>query len=250
MNFARSRWRWIGIALITGLLTLGLAGSVAAHETREVGDYEFVVGFMNEPAYVNELNGIDLRISHLDGEGHDHNGHSNGESHGHDDHDDSEDHHHNGGAPVENAHETLQAAILYGEEVKEVELRPVWGNPGVYTADVVPTSTGTYSFRFVGEINGQEVDETFRGGPNTFSEVEDRSELEFPADPATPADDDDQMMAIGIAGVVAGLLGMVAGAAGWYKASNAPNSRPVGQEAARQRKAAQRQQQQQERSDE
>ena len=36
MNFARSRWRWIGIALITGLLTLGLAGSVAAHETRRV----------------------------------------------------------------------------------------------------------------------------------------------------------------------------------------------------------------------
>jgi hypothetical protein len=191
-----------GIALVVAVLLLAAIGSTAlAHEHREVGDFEFVVGFMNEPAYVNELNGIDLRITR-------------------------------GDDPVENAHETLRAAIIFGEEVMEVDLRPVWGQPGAYTADVIPTTTGTYSFQFIGEIDGQEINETFRGGPDTFSEVEDRAALEFPADPPQVAGETDQAMAIGIAGVVAGLLGLIMGAAAYFKVSSTP---------ARQRTAQQQQ---------
>jgi hypothetical protein len=192
MQRTTARWRRLSIALLVGMLSLSIVAGVSAHETREVGDFEFVVGFMNEPAYVNELNGIDLRISYADS-----------------------------GDPVENAQESLNAVISYGEESTEVDLRARWGQPGAYTADVVPTVTGAYSFRFVGEIDGQEVDETFRAGPDTFSEIQDRDALEFPANPPSPADETDQAMAIGIAGVAAGLLGLVAGAAGYYKASNA-----------------------------
>lgn len=197
------------VAVLVAVLSLGLVGTAAAHESREVGDFEFVVGFVNEPAYVNELNGIQLNISQAAAEGEE-------------------------GEPVLNAHQSLDATILYGEDSIDVELRPVFGEDGAYTAEVIPTETGTYSFQFTGEIEGEQIDETFRGGPDTFSEVEPREELEFPAGDSASVDDSDQAAAFGIAGVVAGLLGLGAGAAAYYKVSS--NS-------GQQRRPAQRQQQ-------
>ncbi len=225
---------YVGILAVAGLLFASLPGSASAHETREVeGEFEFVVGFMNEPAYVNEMNGIDLRISHL-------NGHE-------DNHDDEgDDHGHNGGEPVLNAHETLDATIIFGDQTMDVELRPVWGEDGAYTADILPTRTGTYSFRFHGEIDGVEVDETFQGGPDTFSEVESTNDLAFPeAATGDLATDADQTDAIAIAAIAAGLLGLAVGGAALYKVSNAGEPSP----AQRRREAKQAQQQRQQQSD-
>lgn len=189
----------IGLAVI---LTAGLMGSVSAHESREVGDYQLVVGFVNEPAVVDELNGIQLNVSRISGDGEE-------------------------GEPVPGVDQTLQATIMHGEETQEVELSPVFGQDGSYTADVIPTSTGSYSFQFVGEIEGQEIDETFRSGPETFSDVQARGELEFPASATASAgtSGSDQAAAFGIAGVVAGLLGLLAGGVAYFKVSNTSSGR-------------------------
>ena len=51
--------------LLTVLFTVLGTGTVLAHEGRDVGDYNFVVGFINEPAVEGMLNGVSLRITSL-----------------------------------------------------------------------------------------------------------------------------------------------------------------------------------------
>jgi hypothetical protein len=223
------------VLAVMALMLVGLSITTSAHERREVeGEFEFVVGFMNEPAYVNQMNGIDLRISRVAGE-------HEADDHSHDNGDAEEsDDHHSSSSPVLNSHETLNATIIFGDQTMDVDLRPVWGQEGAYTADVLPTETGTYLFRFHGEIDGVEIDETFEGGPDTFSEVESTDDLQFPsAADGTVADESDQMDAIAIAGVVAGLLGLAAGGAALYKVSNTGEPNPA------QRRREQRRAQQQ-----
>jgi hypothetical protein len=227
--------RRISALVITGLLLAGLVATTSAHETREVeGEFEFVVGFMNEPAYVNEMNGLDLRIFYLNGDGHS------------DDGDESDDQYASDAEPVENAHETLRAAIQFGGESHELDLRAVWGQPGHYTADVIPTATGAYTFQITGEIDGVQVNETFSAGPDTFSEIESRDELEFPASSGSSSSDTNQIAAFGIAGVVAGLLGLVAGGAAYYKVSNPGGAK---MNPAQRRREQQKAQQQKQRND-
>jgi hypothetical protein len=44
-------------------LSLMLPAGAVAHEQRDVGSYHFVVGFLNEPTLVDQLNGIDLTVT-------------------------------------------------------------------------------------------------------------------------------------------------------------------------------------------
>lgn len=235
MTRSTSVIRRMTVVAITALLLVTVAATVSAHETREVeGEFQFVVGFMNEPAYVNQMNGIDLRISYANGN---HDDADNGDDHDHG----TDDQYATENPPVENAHQTLSATIIHGEDSMDVDLRPVWGQPGAYTADVIPTSTGTYQFHFHGEIDGTTIDETFVGGPDTFSEVEPTEELEFPAGGATVADESDQAAAMGIAGVVAGLLGLLAGGIAYFKVSNQGNKKNPAQQRREARMAQQQQ---------
>lgn len=209
------RWRTIRFSATLALIAIlvaAFAGTVSAHETRDVDDYQLTVGFMEEPAYVNELNGIHLSVTRGSGED---------------------------GEPVSGVDQTLRAAIIYGDQTREVDLRPVFGEEGLYTADVIPTSAGSYAFQFVGEIEGQEIDETFRSGPDTFDDVESRAALEFPQESASTARDSDQAAAFGIAGVVAGLLGMAAGGAAYFKVSNNSPQRSRTTRAQQQRESGQ-----------
>lgn len=45
------------------LFALLLPFTVAAHGVTQVGDYELVIGFHNEPAYQGEPNGLDLFVT-------------------------------------------------------------------------------------------------------------------------------------------------------------------------------------------
>jgi hypothetical protein len=219
MKRAGTYVRRITALALTGLLLAGLAATASAHESREVaGEFNFVVGFTGEPAFVDQMNGLDLRISYLNG--------------------DEEE-------PVEGAEETLNAEIQFGGESRELELRGVYNQPGHYTADILPTETGTYSFQITGDIDGTEIDETFEGGPDTFSEVAATDELAFPGGSNSAGDGSDQAAAFGIAGVVAGLLGLAAGGAAYYKVSNTGGKQ---QNPAQQRRE-QRQAQQQKRDE-
>lgn len=123
----------------------------SAHETRTVGaDYEFVVGFINEPAIEGDTNGISVRIT-------------------------------KGGQPVLGAADTLKAQVSTGDQVKDLTLTPAFGEDGLYESVFIPTQPGDYSFRFAGTLEGVAVDETFTSSPEGFDSVKPRSELEFPA---------------------------------------------------------------------
>ena len=63
-----SRYRSV-IALFAALLALVLVPTLAlAHERREVGNYLFVVAFLNEPAFQEEQNRMSVRITNKDTE--------------------------------------------------------------------------------------------------------------------------------------------------------------------------------------
>jgi hypothetical protein len=149
MKALRAIKLWLIVAVVAALVLV--AGPVLAHERREVGQYHFVVGFMVEPAYEGQKNGVSLTVSR-----------------------ESE--------PVEGLEEPLQVEITHVPTgaSKTMELRSIFNDPGHYTADLIPTAPGQYRFRFFGAIEGMEVDETFQSGPDTFGDVESSGELQFP----------------------------------------------------------------------
>jgi hypothetical protein len=141
------------------LFALFLAYSTAyAHERRMVGQYQFIVGFFVEPAYEGQKNGVDLRVSiPAEEEG--------GEA-----------------APVEGVEETLQVEVTHVPSgvSRVMELRSIFGDPGHYTNDWVPTAPGQYRFRFFGTIEELEVDEVFESGEGRFGDILTGEDLHFP----------------------------------------------------------------------
>ena len=49
--------------VVAFLLASALCTTVFAHGRTQVGDYELVIGFRNEPAYQGEPNGLDLSVT-------------------------------------------------------------------------------------------------------------------------------------------------------------------------------------------
>src|SRR5439155_10802886 len=156
---------------------------------------------------------------------------------------------------------TLKAAIAFGGgQPKDFPLRAVFGKPGAYTADVIPTKAGSFIFTFTGAINSTPVNEKFESGPGRFDDVQDTAKLQFPDTAPAPAQmatsvkaaqdqaqaadarasaaegQIGQARAFGIAGTVIGLigLGLAAYALTAARRPAAPATRPVmaGQSAA------------------
>ena len=139
-------------AVLTLLVGIGVA---SAHEQRDVGEYTFTVGFLEEPVFTGQKSGLDLRVAR-------------------------------GDEPVEGLEETLQAEVSFSGQGRELEISPVFGEPGAYRSVFFPTAAGPYSFHITGDIEGTAIDETFSSGPDTFGEVEDVAGGQFPIQyPAT-----------------------------------------------------------------
>jgi plastocyanin len=85
-------------------------------------------------------------------------------------------------APVEGLESTLQVEVTHIPTgvSKTLPLRSVFGEPGHYAADLIPTAPGQYRFRFFGTVEGMNIDETFESGPDTFDNVEEAKALQFP----------------------------------------------------------------------
>jgi hypothetical protein len=150
--FRRKVWLVAALAaLVLPMSVLTTTSVASAHERRTVGKYTFVVGFLNEPALANQPNGLDLRITSSDTN-----------------------------EPVSGAEKTLKAEIIQGSAKKSLPVSARFGVPGGYTADVIPTKPGSYSFHFTGDINGAPIDETFESGPGRFDDVQDPAALQFP----------------------------------------------------------------------
>lgn len=178
------------------LALLVLVIPASAHEGREVGNYSIVFGWRVEPAYTGLLNGPELTIS-VAGEHHEGEEAATEEAsaieeaadeaaaeatEASDTHTDlgTDDHHDDAAEVVEGAEETLQLEVSFGDQSKVLRLRAVYGEPGNYTADLIPTLPGDYSFRLTGTINGTEVDEVFSSADGEFSTVEPIEDIQFP----------------------------------------------------------------------
>ncbi len=209
-------------------LRLGLVASVAAtvmafagptpalaHEEREVGQFHLAVGFGEEPAYAGQENSVQMFLN------------------------DAQDN------PVTDLGDTLKVEVGYQDQtLPAMTMEPnfevgEFGTPGDYRAFFFPTRPGSYSFHFTGSIKGQQIDETFTSGPQTFSDVQDSSGVEFPVkDPTTgelatrldrevqrvttsaqaqaaaAKDQADSAHTLALIGIVVGGVGLVVGAIG------------------------------------
>jgi hypothetical protein len=149
----------VAAALAGGIVLLGAAPAFA-HEGRRLGDLEMEVGFGAEPAYAGEVNSVQLLLVH-------------------------------DGKPVVDLGDTLEVEVTFGDQTQTLPIEPFFepgefGTPGDYRAWFIPTRSGQYTFHFFGTIDGEEVDETFTSGPNTFGDVESPQSVQFPEqDPST-----------------------------------------------------------------
>lgn len=91
------------VALVSG-------SAASAHEQRTVGQYEKEVGFFEEPALVNQLNGVFLSVAKE-------------------------------GKPVEGLAVTLKVELIIGGGAasKELAFEPIEGEAGSYVAQFLPT---------------------------------------------------------------------------------------------------------------
>jgi hypothetical protein len=206
------------VAALAAIIGISLTGVLRdppeslAHEVRAVGNYQFVVGFLNEPAYAYEPSGLELEVAFFP------NGVPEGES--------EEE-----GQPVEGLEETLQAEVIVGggAETLPLTIEAAFGSPGAYDSPLIFTVPGDYTFRIFGEIDGQQIDESFDSGPETFGPMGDPQEIQFPEVLAAPpvegtdtgaeptssdsssSSSDDTARILGIVGIIVGVVGLGAG---------------------------------------
>src|SRR5438105_12602944 len=122
------RRRRVPTAALATLTALRSSPSISlAHERRTIasGKYDVVVGWDSEPAYVNQRNAAGIRISKPGT---------------------------NPAEPVIGAEKTLKVQIHQGAQVRTFDLRAVFGQPGYYLADILPTRAGDYAWAFTGSI--------------------------------------------------------------------------------------------------
>jgi hypothetical protein len=109
-------------------------------------DYLIVIGSLNEPIFVDDKSGVDLRVLRADP-----NNPMNSSA--------------EGAAPVEGLEETVQVEIGAGNNTKVLQLEPAFGEPGAYEAPFYPTVATTITYRLFGTINNTPVDLTFTCTP-------------------------------------------------------------------------------------
>jgi hypothetical protein len=212
-------------ATMAALLIPLLAVPASAHEEKTVGKYHFVVGFGDEPAYAGEKNSVQLLLADADDK------------------------------PVTDLTDTLKVEVSTGDtEPLALSMEPFFevgefGTPGDYRAFFIPTAPGSYSFHFTGTIKGQKVDQTFKSGPQTFSDIEDPAQVQYPVKQPTGGqlatradretarvdaalteernqakDDAASARTLAIVGLVVGALGLVVGVVALARGRRSPAS--------------------------
>src|SRR5437867_5640888 len=163
---------------------------VLGHERRAVGAYTFVVGSLNEPAYVNFINSLDLTVTET-----------------------------SSAKAVEGLDKTLKADLTFGgtTTAQQLTLAARFGLPGHYSGYVLPTKVGDYTFHITGTVGTMNIDEKFESGPGRFGSIESTDPLQYPQKLVSNSDLAarlDQLQTLVIAGIVLGGLALLASAAG------------------------------------
>jgi hypothetical protein len=187
-------------AFVALVVLLATPSTSLAHERRTIdgGKYDVVVGWDTEPAFVNQHNAAGIRISKAGT---------------------------NPAEPLTGAEKTLQLQMRQGAQTQQFPLRAVFGQPGYYVADIVPTRAGDYVLIFSGTLGADPINETFDSADGKFDTVNATSGIEFPI----AAPDPDQVNArlqaadaatqraltVAYIGVGLGVLGCVLAVLAW-----------------------------------
>jgi hypothetical protein len=147
--------RSLKFALFAAVVLIPLIASAHERQAFRIGDrtYTFVVGFLNEPVFVDDKSGVDLRVRLGDAKN---------------------------PKPVERLEKSLKVEVSAGDRKQVFDLEPAFREPGAYRATFFPTVATVYRFRVFGELNETPVDLTFTcnaaGHPRT---AEDKSEVKL-----------------------------------------------------------------------
>lgn len=136
------------VCLITLLFLLFTHQTALAHEHITIGDYELVIGWLEEPPIAGQKNAITITV--LD--------QSNDEA-----------------LPMEDV-SALQVTVSYGGQNKALTLEPLGDDsPGEFLAPILPTVPGEYTVLLGGQIGETAVEAEVH-----VEEVQSADVLEFP----------------------------------------------------------------------
>ena len=139
----------LALAILISLVS-GSTSQAFAHQRQlyTIGDQDYliVIGSLNEPIFVDDKSGVDLRVLRADP-----NNPMNSSA--------------EEAAPVEGLEETVQVELAAGNNTRTLQFEPAFGEPGAYEAPFYPTVATTISYRVFGTINDTPVDLTFTCTP-------------------------------------------------------------------------------------
>ena len=116
------------LVAVVGISITIFGSPASAHEGRQVGDYNFVVGFLREPAYEGQLNAVSLIVTRIADEGHptDDTSATDADTESHAPADDHHDHSHSHGDE-----ETRPSSATIGDEMDVLTHGAVFISPGL-----------------------------------------------------------------------------------------------------------------------
>lgn len=141
------------LVIVASSITIG--GDAVAHETRMVGPYQFVVGWLYEPAFQAQPNAATIRVT---------------------------DPRVTPAKPVLGLEKTVTIQVFSGGLTTPFSgaLRSVFGQAGLYALDMFPTASGSYKYKIAGKVESLDVNETFESGPSTFADIVAVTSLQYP----------------------------------------------------------------------
>jgi hypothetical protein len=140
------------------MLALVVSATASAHVVKQFGSYSVAMGWLHEPTYVGVENSVQAIVKDSTGN------------------------------PVNDLQPgDLQVVVsTAGQQSAALPLQPSFdpdtglGTPGEYTASLIPTQVGDYTFHLSGSIHGQAVDETATSSDQTFNSVTSGADVQFP----------------------------------------------------------------------
>lgn len=124
-------------------------------------DYLFVIGSLNEPIFVDDKTGVELRAIWPNST-------------------DPINSNANGTQPITGLENSLKVEILAGDKNMTSNLQPAYGEVGSYESEIFyPTIPTTLSYRIFGDMNGTNFDATFSCTPEGEQRPSDNSTVEI-----------------------------------------------------------------------
>jgi hypothetical protein len=156
---------WIGIFAMMSIITAPIMQVADAHQralfTINGKDYLFVIGSLNEPIFVDDKTGVELRAIWPNST-------------------DPTNSNANGTQPITGLENSLKVEISAGDKNMTSNLQPIYGEVGSYESETFyPTIPTTLSYRIFGDMNGTNFEATFSCTPEGEQRPSDNSTVEI-----------------------------------------------------------------------